>query len=109
MSLDWAESRDACQQLSAKLPPGGSDKSSGTTLLHKYLVSKFQSSLWLEKSDTSGHVSHGAGSINDTCQTLTSSDNGDAAFLTVECRKKLTAVCIKGRKGFVELSLNFYC
>ena len=92
-ALTWSEARETCHKLSAKLP-GGDNISTETSVLHKFIVSKFPSPLWMTRNLSRN---------SDRCRVLTAPTNGAAAILEDQCDKKLTGVCIKGRKGSLRL------
>ena len=94
-ALTWSEARYTCHKLSAKLPSGDNTPTE-TSAFHKFIVSKFPSPLWMSRN-----LSRNS---SDRCRVLTASTNGGSAILEEQCVKKLTGVCIKGRKGSLDLS-----
>ena len=101
-ALTWSEARDTCHKISAKLP-NSDNISTETSSLHKFLVSKFPTPLWLKENASRNSRS--------ACRVLSSPGSGVTAILEANCGKKLTGVCIKGRKGslyFKNLILVFF-
>ena len=98
-ALSWSEARDTCHKLSAKLPISGDNNPTETSSLHTFILAKFPSPLWLTRGQARNRNS------SDTCRVLTSPTQGGATIQGDRCDKKLTGVCIKGRKG--SLSLDF--
>ena len=98
-AMTWSQARDTCHKLSAKLP-NSDNKSTETSSLHKYLVSKFPAPLWVVENVSSNS--------RDTCPALSSPGSGGVLILEAQCGDKLTGVCIKGRKGSLYLDLDSY-